>query len=1061
MSEFLEILSPSAKADLEAIMPLVKELADNIKQINNFKASGSPSGADKNIKSITDAYEKQGSILDQTRKKLEMIASLNKQRYQEEAKLIADNDKALTYKSEKELKQIRDKQAMIASLNKQKEQERKETEKTLLANEKLNRAYVQLNAQRELAKNKLQDLIASERASNAEIRKAQKEFDVLNKKVAAADKAVGRFSDANRQINGLSRSVGNLMTAFGVGTGLYLAVDIVKGIYETTKALQSMDLALKMVSGTQQEFAENQAFIAATSEKWGLEIKSATEQYTKFYTASKGILTDTEIKDIFESLAKSGSLLGASAEKQEGTFVALEQMMSKGKVTAEELTKQLGNAMPGALRAMAMAYMELHPQITNIQKAEQALFADMRKGAIDSATYVPLYVKNYEKLVGIEMVDKVETLQAAQNRLKNTWTDLIRSMNESNNSGLAKFLNSTMKMLGNFVDFTKLLFKDEQQLQTYFQNFGRMKGVKEYDEIMNNIKNTSKENIELTKKELLFRERETKRVNLEIVKSEQEKRKSIIGGDRALFHLQTKAEEDALVQIGKSQAIIDELTKKTGIKPKAGGAPPAKTQAQIDAEIEANAKANEKRLKAIEDALKTEYDLKMAQLDQDKIILEQGLENEKLNYSERLNFAYLIAAKELEIADTKYKEEQRLSEGNNDKLKIADINYWKDKEKIAKEAIKRIQDVQFKPQYERQQLADPEKYGEGVGVLGESQTQDMVNLWQKGQDKIKETEEDRIKRLKALRDVLNDVFQEFGQATGFESTMDMFAVIGKNGEDFWTNLTDKKKISEIEWNEWGLAITTVAQDAMNVIDQADEERYQRRLERLEKDKETALKYAGDSAAAKEKIEAQYEKKRKALEVKEFKRKQKMAMANIAIDTAQAIMAVIAKSGQPWMSVVVGALGAVQLAMVASQKPPEYWKGTDNAEAGLAFTQERGAEIILDKHKRVKSFGSDGGAQLTMMEKGDKVKTASETKRIMFDAGLNSILSNNGIKEAKIEIVNKGLTVDEMDMVIGKHFANIQTNHTSFDQRGIQQWSEKNGNRTIRNANRGSGIGFKV
>lgn len=87
MSEFLEILSPSAKAELQAIMPLVKELADNIKQINNFKASGSPSGADKNIKSITDAYEKQGSVLDQTRKKLEMIASLNKQKSKNEKKL--------------------------------------------------------------------------------------------------------------------------------------------------------------------------------------------------------------------------------------------------------------------------------------------------------------------------------------------------------------------------------------------------------------------------------------------------------------------------------------------------------------------------------------------------------------------------------------------------------------------------------------------------------------------------------------------------------------------------------------------------------------------------------------------------------------------------------------------------------------------------------------------------------------------------------------------------------------------------------------------------------------
>jgi len=97
----------------------------------------------------------------------------------------------------------------------------------------------------------------------------------------------------------------------------------------------------------------------------------------------------------------------------------------------------------------------------------------------------------------------------------------------------------------------------------------------------------------------------------------------------------------------------------------------------------------------------------------------------------------------------------------------------------------------------------------------------------------------------------------------------------------------------------------------------------------------------------------------------------------------------------------------------------------------------------------------------MMEKGDKVKTADQTKKLMFDNGLNSILSNNGIKEAKIEIINKGLTVDEMDRVMEKHFANIQTNHTSFDNRGIQQWSEKNGNRTIRNANRGSGIGFRV
>jgi hypothetical protein len=70
-------------------------------------------------------------------------------------------------------------------------------------------------------------------------------------------------------------------------------------------------------------------------------------------------------------------------------------MMSKGTVTAEELKKQLGNAMPGAIKAAAMAYMDLHLQITSIQQAEKSVVCRHEKGAIDSATYVPLIVKNF------------------------------------------------------------------------------------------------------------------------------------------------------------------------------------------------------------------------------------------------------------------------------------------------------------------------------------------------------------------------------------------------------------------------------------------------------------------------------------------------------------------------------------------------------------------------------------------------------------------------------------------------------------------------------------------
>ena len=136
-----------------------------------------------------------------------------------------------------------------------------------------------------------------------------------------------------------------------------------------------------------------------------------------------------------------------------------------------------------------------------------------------------------------------------------------------------------------------------------------------------------------------------------------------------------------------------------------------------------------------------------------------------------------------------------------------------------------------------------------------------------------------------------------------------------------------------------------------------------------------------------------------------KAKKEQAIVNIAIDTAQALISLWVNPGFPSaipLSILVAALGATQIAMVQSQEIPQYWKGTDNAEGGLAWTQEKGREIITDSQGRVKSTGSDKGAELTMLSKGDKVFTA-EKSALMFDNSLNSMLLNNGIVMPKVEI----------------------------------------------------------
>ena len=71
--------------------------------------------------------------------------------------------------------------------------------------------------------------------------------------------------------------------------------------------------------------------------------------------------------------------------------------------------------------------------------------------------------------------------------------------------------------------------------------------------------------------------------------------------------------------------------------------------------------------------------------------------------------------------------------------------------------------------------------------------------------------------------------------------------------------------------------------------------------------------------------------------------------------------------------------------------PGFFKGTKNAPEGLAWTDEQGAEIHLDKHGNVKDWGSDGGARLKHLDKGDKILTANESKSVQTQM-LNKQLS---------------------------------------------------------------------
>lgn len=304
------------------------------------------------------------------------------------------------------------------------------------------------------------------------------------------------------------------------------------------------------------------------------------------------------------------------------------------------------------------------------------------------------------------------------------------------------------------------------------------------------------------------------------------------------------------------------------------------------------------------------------------------------------------------------------------------------------------------------------------------------------------------------KNYLKSFVDEFASNSGFSET---FAILNDEVEGFGENFA-------ITFN----AIAESAQEAFNFISGASQQRFEEENERLQNQYDLALTYAGDNTAAQEKLAQDLEKRKKEIANREAKAKQKQAIFNIAIDTAQAIMGLWAKPGFPAaipLAIAVGALGAVQIGLVAAQKIPQYFTGTDNAIGGLAWTQERGQEIITDSKGNIKDFGDNKGARLTNLSKGDKVFNADITKRMLSDemwqSQLQEMLQGKGISMSASMSNGNGLNAQQIDAIMGKHFSKIALNNVSFDENGMRNWSEKNGNKTISTANRVSRRGINV
>ena len=248
------------------------------------------------------------------------------------------------------------------------------------------------------------------------------------------------FKRGSNQVKAAFKSMQMQLLTFAaaLGAGGLGLSNFVSRLIEVARETNRVTTALKNVSGTMSQYADNQRYLLDLAKKYGLEINALTANYAKF-TAAASIsgMSMMNQRKVFESVSRACTAFGMSADDSNGVMLALSQMMSKGKISSEELRLQMGERLPVALQAMAKA---AGVSVGGLDKL-------MKQGKLMSADVLPKFAEALN-----EMIPNVDTdnLETSVNRLKNAFTEFVNGTDiQSKYKTLIDWLTGIVKSAAN------------------------------------------------------------------------------------------------------------------------------------------------------------------------------------------------------------------------------------------------------------------------------------------------------------------------------------------------------------------------------------------------------------------------------------------------------------------------------------------------------------------------------------------------------------------------------------------------------------------------------------
>jgi len=242
----------------------------------------------------------------------------------------------------------------------------------------------------------------------------QPAVDGMNKLGNATDKT-------KKEVSGLDQALGKVGNMLEGAFSLDSIIAFGKQVFTLTGQVQSLTIRMNELMGSQSAGTQQMNSLRELSDKLGMSFKSVSNEFVSFVGAAKASGMEVgKAEKIFKSMTVALAGTGATSESVNRAMTALTQMIGKGKISAEELRGQLGEAMPSAMGIMAKSLGVTTQQLDKMMASGQLIAEDV----------LPKFAKEAEKAFGKNAQTMAEGMQGNMARLQNAWEGYMTSLGE-------------------------------------------------------------------------------------------------------------------------------------------------------------------------------------------------------------------------------------------------------------------------------------------------------------------------------------------------------------------------------------------------------------------------------------------------------------------------------------------------------------------------------------------------------------------------------------------------------------------------------------------------------